>query len=145
MVYMPQVTVHAKGLAAIIVFGLPGSAARGSRPAPSCVKAALQLMEIMREGGIPSHAGIDYGPCYCGLVGNISRRCEYTVMGGRVLHPPSLILLCAALAVWVCALPGWTVLLECPAAKQTLGQVPNDLPTGRYPIGRTRPHRTRSK
>ena len=75
-----QVTVDDKGLAAIFVFGLPGSG-HGNLTV-RCLQASLHVTKMMRDGGVPGHAGVDYGPCYCGLVGNSCRRCEYTVMGG---------------------------------------------------------------
>mmetsp|Transcript_1921 Transcript_1921/g.5619 ORF Transcript_1921/g.5619 Transcript_1921/m.5619 type:complete len:1277 (-) Transcript_1921:1740-5570(-) len=77
-----QVTVDDKGLAAIFVFGLPGFL-HGQQQL-RCVEAALLGMVILEEGGVRASAGMDCGPCYCGLVGDDSQRCEYAVMGDAV-------------------------------------------------------------
>ena len=70
-----------KGLAAIFVFGLPSS--WHGNLALRCLQASLEITKVMDDEGVVGHAGIDYGPCYCGLVGDSSSRCEYTVMGGE--------------------------------------------------------------
>jgi len=81
-----QITVDDKGLAAIFVFGLPSS--WHGNLALRCLQASLEITKVMHDEGVRGHAGVDYGPCYCGLVGDGSTRCEYTVMGGE---SPSLL------------------------------------------------------
>lgn len=70
-----------KGLAAIFIFGLPGFSR--SNPALRCLAAGIEVIEVMNSGDIPCTAGLDTGPCFCGLVGDPTRRCEYAVLGGE--------------------------------------------------------------
>ena len=77
----PQITVDEKGLAAIFVFGLPGVS--HSSHAPPCLNAASKVVDVMTAGGISSSAGLATGNCFCGLVGEATRRCEYAVIGGE--------------------------------------------------------------
>ncbi len=75
-----QITMDDKGLAAIFIFGLPSS--WHGNLAFRCLNASLEVTSNMHDAGVLGYAGIDYGRCYCGLVGDSSRRCEYTVLGG---------------------------------------------------------------
>jgi len=79
-----QITVDDKGLAAIFVFGIPGSRSQGSI-AVRCLRAAMEVTQVMTKGGVKCSAGLGFGSCYCGLVGDKERRCEYAVLGGALL------------------------------------------------------------
>ena len=84
---MLQITVDEKGLAAIFVFGLQGYKQSGI--GQRCLMAAMELVNIMQDGGVPSHVGMDLGSCFCGRVGDHNWRCEFSVVGGagRLLTP----------------------------------------------------------
>uniref|UniRef100_A0A061QWC5 Adenylate cyclase 10 n=1 Tax=Tetraselmis sp. GSL018 TaxID=582737 RepID=A0A061QWC5_9CHLO len=79
-----QVTVDDKGLAAIFVFGLPGYL--HFCHASQCILAAVRILPHIAEckRSVDVRAGVATGWCYCGLVGNPSSRCEYSVMGDAV-------------------------------------------------------------
>ena len=70
-----------KGLAAIFVFGLPGFGQHNH--ALMCLKSSLAILDAMGTGGMDIHGGLATGTCFCGLVGDQTQRCEYSVLGGK--------------------------------------------------------------
>ena len=76
-----QITIDDKGLAAIFVFGVPGSPSQGSLTV-RCLRAAMEVTRAMNNAGIKCCAGLEFGSCFCGLVGDPAQRCEYAVLGG---------------------------------------------------------------
>jgi len=42
----------------------------------------MEVTRVMTKGGIKCSAGLGFGSCYCGLVGDKDQRCEYAVLGG---------------------------------------------------------------
>lgn len=69
-----------KGVAAIFVFGLPGSLR--SHHEMTCATAAMRVLEVLQSDTVHFTAGLTTGSAFCGLVGDPARRCEYAVMGG---------------------------------------------------------------
>eukprot|EP00951_Prasinocladus_malaysianus_P049867 scaffold674380_cov57-Prasinocladus_malaysianus.AAC.1 len=70
-----------KGLVAIFCFGLPGFV--HDNHALHATRAALHIAKVMKAGGEPCTAGVTTGDCFCGFIGDVNRRSEYSVVGGK--------------------------------------------------------------
>lgn len=75
--YLSSVDFGDKGAKAVIFFGMP-------RSYENNVKRSLGfLTDIMKEFGSTLKAGVSYGKCYAGMIGD-SRRATYTAIGDKV-------------------------------------------------------------
>ena len=70
-----------KGVALIFAFGLPGSSHPGH--SKTCAMAAHSVLKALEIEGMQFSAGLTRGAAFVGLTGDPSRRCEYTIMGGK--------------------------------------------------------------
>jgi len=80
-----QIIFDDKGLTAIFVFGQSG-VEHEDHPIRA-VLAALAILTILGKDSQSTrwHAGLSAGPCFCGTAGDITKRCEYVIMGDAVV------------------------------------------------------------
>lgn len=79
--YLHQIEMEDKGSKYIVCFGAPLAHEDDEERALLC---AVELKHLALSRGITTHTGISTGRVYCGLVGPVTLRSEYSIIGDAV-------------------------------------------------------------